>query len=219
VSSVRVWPGIPRRDWVSRTRTENTTPARVRMRVLIDGPGFGASVMQLEPLARSQPRWAELKRTSVTAQAAGPAACWPDARAVGHARSDRGNQAGAHHRRGRLRVLPSRRELPAGEDARLSKEQRHLAPRRVPAAARIRPTQQRAAGPARPETAAFVSSSSVSTIAPARRPEGAPGRTRAEAPACRGEAGAGVGFVTVWVWSARAVCGCGELTSRAVACA
>jgi hypothetical protein len=60
VSSVRVWPGIPRRDWVSRTRTENTTPARVRMRVLIDGPGFGASVMQLEPLARSQPRWAEL---------------------------------------------------------------------------------------------------------------------------------------------------------------
>ena len=40
---------------------------------------------------------------------------------------------------------------------------------------------------------------------------------RAEAPACR--VAAGVGFVTVWVWSHRTKCGCGELTSRAVACA
>jgi hypothetical protein len=64
VSSVRVWPGLPRRDWVSETRTEDTTPARVLMRVLIDGPGFRGSVVQLEPLrssvALSQPGWAEL---------------------------------------------------------------------------------------------------------------------------------------------------------------
>jgi hypothetical protein len=39
----------------TRNRTGDTTPARVRMRVLIDGPGFYGSVVQLEPLARRSP--------------------------------------------------------------------------------------------------------------------------------------------------------------------
>ena len=55
VSSVRIWLAIPRRDWVSRTRTEDTTPARVLMGVRFDGPGFYGSVVQLEPLARRSP--------------------------------------------------------------------------------------------------------------------------------------------------------------------
>jgi hypothetical protein len=55
VSSVRVLPGIPRRDWVARDSNSghHTRPGPIR--VLIDGSGFYGTVVQLEPLARRSP--------------------------------------------------------------------------------------------------------------------------------------------------------------------
>jgi hypothetical protein len=103
------WPGIPRRDWVTRTRTEDTTPARVLMRVLIDDQtSQGASCDSNRSLVgRPFPASVRAKRTSVTAQAPGHAACWPHARAGRTCSLRPGNQARAQHRRGRLRVVLS----------------------------------------------------------------------------------------------------------------
>jgi hypothetical protein len=56
-----------------------------------------------------------------------------------------------------LLVVRGGRELAAGGDARLSKEQRRFGPNRVPPTTQIRPREQWAAGRAAPpETAGFV---------------------------------------------------------------
>jgi hypothetical protein len=105
------WPGIPDRDWVSRTRTEDTTAARVpdacpnrRLGLLRERR---ASRTARSSVASSQPGWAEPSARRSRLKPPVPRRYGRTHGPVGHARSDRGNQARAQHRRGRLRVVHS----------------------------------------------------------------------------------------------------------------
>jgi hypothetical protein len=82
----------------------------------------------------------------------------------------RPRQASAEGGLRRPLLVPTRRELPAGDHACLPKEQRDLAPRRVRAAARIRPTQQRAGAPSGAPGLLLCHEAGVSPCAPGRRP-------------------------------------------------
>jgi hypothetical protein len=95
-------------------------------------------------------------------------------RAAGAARAltARERRQGAMREAGDCTSSPSGREFRPGGGARLSKEQRRGGPRRVSAAAQIRPTQQRAGAPSSAPGLLLCQEAGVSPCAPGRRPRG-----------------------------------------------